>query len=75
MLPYIWNFTSTQEDGYFGQDSKIYNRIDELLSTSSLSAFKAFGDVSKWTYSGTDQLLKGTAVRLVNKTINGNNHL
>lgn len=78
MLPYIWNFSNTQEDNYFGKDSKFYsNIVSNLLSTSTLDTevLKAYGNVSKWIYSGTSDLIRGTAVRIVNKSINGVNSL
>ena len=78
MLPYLWNFTNSEEDGYFGKDSKFYtNNISNLLSTSTAEneVIKAYGSVSKWVYSGENSLVRGTAVRIVNVSINSVNSL
>lgn len=70
-LPYIWNFTNTQEDKMFSSDNVSYkNNITELKSDLSSEILKAYGTVNKYISNGSIQ--KGTAVRFV---VNDNNEL
>ena len=68
--PYIWNFTSEQnEDSFFGKSNKDYgNTISSLKSGITDTKFKAYGNVSKWICR--ENISKGLAVRLVNNKIN-----
>ena len=70
-LPYIWNFTNTQEDKLFSSDNVSYkNKITDLKSELSLEILKAYGTVNKYISNGVIQ--KGTAVRFV---VNNNSEL
>ena len=49
------------------------NNISNLKSSSSLDTFKAYGNISKWVCA--ENISKGCAVRIINKTVNSINSL
>ena len=74
-FPYIWNFSNSLETTeYYGKDNSVFtNKIDKLKSSISDDTFKAYGNISKWVCAG--RIYKGTAVRIINKTVNSINSL
>ena len=74
-FPYIWNFTNSLETTeYYGKDNSIFtNKINNLKSELTDETFKSYGNVSKWVCA--ERVYKGTAVRIINKTVNSINSL
>ena len=73
-LPYIWNMTDKQEEGYYSKDNTKYNNnISNLKTSLTETTLKAYGTVNKYISSGS--ITKGTAVRYTNKLVNDVNTL